>query len=325
MEGIEELFKERLVDTTEGHFTCSRGVKLFTRTWTPSKQKPKALVCILHGFGSNISWLAQKTALLFTDAGYAVAGLDAQGFGRSDGLDGYIPDFDHLVSDAREYFGTVRKLDRFQELPAFLYGESMGGASALLLSLDEPGEWAGAILSAPMVKILDKYRPPWIVEQLGLLLVHVIPTWPIVPVRNRVDNSFRDPAKCELAKKDPYIYVKKPRLKTGQELLRVTLHLQQRLQEITIPFLVLHGTADTVTDIEVSQALYEQAASSDKTIKIYPDGYHALLQGEPEEQRQRIADDIVTWIDKRAHAYTHAGGKAALQDAELVDRVLEDA
>lgn len=95
--------------------------------------------------------------------------------------------------------------------------------------------------------------------------------------------------------------------------------------QITIPFLVLHGTADTVTDIEVSQALYEQASSSDKTIKIYPDGYHALLQGEPEEQRQRIADDIVAWIDKRAHSYTNAGGKAALRDAELVDSVLEDA
>jgi hypothetical protein len=34
------------------------------------------------------------------------------------------------------------------------------------------------------------------------------------------------------AKKDPYVYTKKPRLKTGEELLRVTLDLQTRLKEV---------------------------------------------------------------------------------------------
>ena len=33
----------------------------------------------------------------------------------------------------------------------------MGGASALLLSLDELGEWAGAILSPSMVKVGLKF------------------------------------------------------------------------------------------------------------------------------------------------------------------------
>jgi alpha-beta hydrolase superfamily lysophospholipase len=33
-------------------------------------------------------------------------------------------------------------------------------------------------------------------------------------------------------------------------------------------FLILHGSADEVTDPEVYRALYEAAASKDKTIKI---------------------------------------------------------
>jgi acylglycerol lipase len=109
---------------------------------------------------------------LFTDAGYAVAALDAQGFGRSDGLDGYIPNFDHLISDAREFFRTVRDSDRFKALPHFLYGESMGGANALLISFEEPGQWTGAVLSAPMVKV--SHRPVCSMLFFYLLPAHLV-------------------------------------------------------------------------------------------------------------------------------------------------------
>jgi alpha-beta hydrolase superfamily lysophospholipase len=88
---------------------------------------------------------------------------------------------------------------------------------------------------------------------------------------------------------------------------------------------VLHGTADVVTDIEVSQALYAQASSSDKTIRIYTDGCHALLQGEPDDQRQRIAKDIIDWIDKRAAAHGRVPAEEALVDAENVDGILQNA
>jgi alpha-beta hydrolase superfamily lysophospholipase len=36
----------------------------------------------------------------------------------------------------------------------FLYGESMGGALALHIHKKEPGEWSGAVLQAPMCKVM---------------------------------------------------------------------------------------------------------------------------------------------------------------------------
>jgi acylglycerol lipase len=43
---------------------------------------------------------------------------------------------------------------QFKYLPSFLFGESMGGAVALKIHLKEPQEWNGAILCAPMCKVL---------------------------------------------------------------------------------------------------------------------------------------------------------------------------
>ncbi|KAE9451392.1 hypothetical protein C3L33_16709, partial [Rhododendron williamsianum] len=59
----------------------------------------------------------------------------------------------------------------------------------------------------------------------------------------------------------------RPRLKTAKQLLDVSLDLEQRLQEVSLPFLIVHGGDDKVTDPSVSKLLYESACSTDKTFK----------------------------------------------------------
>ena len=70
--------------------------------------------------------------------------------------------------------------------------------------------------------------------------------------------------------------------------------------QVTLPFFVLHGEADTVTDPEVSRALYERAGSADKTIKLYPGMWHGLTSGEPDDNIEVVFKDIVAWLDKRS-------------------------
>lgn len=70
--------------------------------------------------------------------------------------------------------------------------------------------------------------------------------------------------------------------------------------QVKIPFFVLHGEADTVTDPEVSRALYEQASSKDKTIKLYPGMWHGLTSGEPDDNVEIVFTDIIAWLDKRS-------------------------
>lgn len=69
---------------------------------------------------------------------------------------------------------------------------------------------------------------------------------------------------------------------------------------MTLPFFVLHGEADTVTDPEVSRALYERASTVDKTMKMYPGMWHALTSGEPDENIEIVFSDILSWLDKRS-------------------------
>lgn len=69
--------------------------------------------------------------------------------------------------------------------------------------------------------------------------------------------------------------------------------------QVTLPFFVLHGEADTVTDPEVSQALYNRAGSSDKTMKLYPGMWHGLTSGEPDQSVEVVFADIIAWLDRR--------------------------
>lgn len=47
----------------------------------------------------------------------------------------------------------------------FLYGESMGGAIALLIHLRQPELWQGVVLNGAMCGI-GKFKPPWPAEHL---------------------------------------------------------------------------------------------------------------------------------------------------------------
>lgn len=62
----------------------------------------------------------------------------------------------------------------------------------------------------------------------------------------------------------------------------------------------MHGEADTVTEPEVSRALYERASSKDKTIKLYQGMWHGLTSGEPDANVEVVFSDIISWLNKRA-------------------------
>lgn len=95
---------------------------------------------------------------------------------------------------------------------------------------------------------------------------------------------------------DPLVYTGPLRVRTGCELLRITSYLQQNLREFTVPFFVLHGTDDTVTDPQASEKLYKEAASTDKTIRLFQGLLHDLLF---ELEREAVTDGIIEWLNCR--------------------------
>lgn len=93
---------------------------------------------------------------------------------------------------------------------------------------------------------------------------------------------------------DPLVYTGSIRVRTGYEILRISSYLQKCINRISVPFLVMHGTADTITDPEASQMLYKDASCTDKSIKLYEGFLHDLLI---EPEREEIVKDILDWLN----------------------------
>ncbi|KAL0459697.1 UNVERIFIED_CONTAM: Caffeoylshikimate esterase [Sesamum latifolium] len=252
------------------------------------------------GYGMECSNFMKGVGTKLASSGYAVFGIDYEGHGRSMGARCYIKRFDNIVNDCSDHFKSICAQEEYREKRRFLYGESMGGAVALLTHKKDPGFWHGAILVAPMCKISEKLKPHPVVISLLTAVEDVIPKWKIVPTKDVIDSAFKDPIKREEIRSNKLIYQQKPRLKTALEMLRTSMNLEDSLNEVTLPFFVLHGEADIVTDPEVSRALYEQASSSDKTIKLYPGMWHGLTAGEPDGNIEIVFSDIISWLDRRA-------------------------
>lgn len=95
------------------------------------------------------------------------------------------------------------------------------------------------------------------------------------------------------------MYQDKPRLRTAVEIMRICTEIEDTLSKVTIPFIVLQGEQDKVTDPEACKALYEQASSEDKTLKLYPGMWHGITTGESDENIELVLTDIITWMDMR--------------------------
>ncbi|CAI9110681.1 OLC1v1010748C1 [Oldenlandia corymbosa var. corymbosa] len=275
----------------------SKGVEIFTKSWLPEANQPKAVICFCHGYGDTCTFFFEGIARKFASAGYGVFAMDYPGFGLSEGLHGYIPSFDGLVDIVIEHYSKIKESPEFRSLPSFLFGQSMGGAVALKVHLKQPNSWTGAILVAPMCKIADDITPPWLVKQVLIGIAKLLPKQKLVPQKDLADLACREKKKRYAMDYNVISYKHKPRLRTALELLHTTQEIEKQLDKISLPLLILHGKADMLTDPSVSQALYEKARSTDKKLILYDDAYHSLLEGEPDEMILRVFNDIFSWLD----------------------------
>ncbi|CAM8898862.1 unnamed protein product [Rhodiola kirilowii] len=261
----EAYYASQQIQSSSSFYTSPRGLSLFTRSWQPlhTVTPIRGLVFMIHGYGNDISWTFQSTPIFLAQHGFACFALDLEGHGRSDGLKAFVPNVDLVVQDCVSFFTSIKQNPNFHNLPTFLFGESMGGAICLLIHLQNPNSFNGAILIAPMCKISDKVKPKFPIPQILTVLAKLLPTLPIVPTADLLDKSVK-------------------------------------LPDVTLPFLVAHGSADVVTDPEVSVELYEKAASEDKTIRIYDGMMHSLLFGETDENVETVRRNVLQWLNDRS-------------------------
>ncbi|XP_043715881.1 caffeoylshikimate esterase [Telopea speciosissima] len=301
--GIDHcLFKlpSDVLETNELYEVNARGLEIFCKSWLPKTSPLKALVCYCHGYGDTCTFFFEGIARKLASSGFGVFAMDYPGFGLSEGLHGYISSFDAIVDDVIEHYSKVKENPEYRNLPSFLFGQSMGGAVALKVHLKQPNAWDGAVLVAPMCKIADDMVPPEFWKNILIGVAKFLPKHKLVPQKDIAEMAFRDMKKRALTPYNVIAYKDRPRLGTALELLKTAQEIEKRLEEVSLPLLILHGEADIVTDPSVSKALYEKARTQDKKLCLYEGGYHALLEGEPDEMMFQIFNDIISWLDEHS-------------------------
>ena len=275
---------------------------------TPRNQPIRAVAMFCHGYTDCVSFQKQVENQRFVDQGIAFCALEYEGHGRSDGPMGLIDDFDLLVDDVASFFQDMAR--KFPEnTPRFIVGESMGGAVAFLVQQKLQDFFRGVVFVAPMCKISNDMLPPqWVIDTLIWLIGskgggddnNTTNLWgylPIAPAQQSLgDVADKVQAKKDLYARNPLCFCRNPRLATARELIATTQEISTQLSSLELPFLVVHGKDDRVTDPQLSQTLYDEARSKDKTCIIYDGMWHGLTSTEPDENMDRVFGDIIQWM-----------------------------
>ncbi|KAL8188596.1 hypothetical protein R6Q57_029884 [Mikania cordata] len=286
----------KVTDGTRGRdyslFVTPRGDTIFTQSWTPVSVNTRALVVLLHGLNEH-SGRYDEFAKQLNAHGYKVYGMDWVGHGGSDGLHAYVHSLDDAVGDTKAFIRQV--LAENPGLPCFCFGHSTGGAIILKAATDPKVEKsiAGVVLTSPAVGVQPS-NPIFLI--LAPVFSLLFPKFQFSPANKKGTTVSRDPAALVAKYSDPLVYTGSIRVRTGHEILRITSYLQQNARKLKVPFFVLHGTADTLTDPDASLKLYEEASSEDKSIKLLPGYLHDLLF---EPEREEIMRDIIEWLNSR--------------------------
>jgi alpha-beta hydrolase superfamily lysophospholipase len=265
------------------------GLKLFVRSWQPSGTA-RAVVAICPGFNSHSGyflWVGEQLAA----SGFAVYAVDLRGRGRSEGERFYVERVGEYEDDLAELIRLAKS--RQPGLPVFLLGHSAGGVVSCIYALDYQQELAGLICESFAFEV----PAPDFALQVLKGLAHIAPHAHVLTLKN--EDFSRDPNAVAAMNADPLIAHESQPSQTVAALVHADERLRKEFGNITLPVLILHGTADKATRPQGSQFFHDHAGSKDKTLKFYQDYFHDPLN---DIGKEMVMADIKSWIEARLPA-----------------------
>lgn len=272
----------------EGTFEGARGTKIYHQSWHPEGDS-KAALLIVHGLAEH-SGRYMNLVNHFVPSGYSLYGLDHVGHGKSSGERVYVERFEDYPDTLYLYLDTIKRSNPGK--PVFLVGHSMGGLISTIFLLEHQDELAGAVLSAPAVKISGEVSQMTIL--MGKLFSALFPKMGVTSLE--AEGVSRDPAVVEAYRNDPLVYTGKMTSRLAAELIKTVKRVPLEAKRITLPVLILQGGADRLVDPAGAQMLHDLIGSSDKTIKLYDGLYHEVFN---EPEHDRVLADVSEWIEAR--------------------------
>lgn len=250
-------------------------------------ESPRAAVVVMHGIRDH-AVRYDGLARALTAKGFSVYAQDMRGHGRSGGDRQRFDSMPLLAADLHLAVSEAKR--RNPGLPVFLYGHSLGGLISTTYVLEHPSELAGLVLSGPALKLFPSVSGG---EKAGARFFSAV--LPGLKVQAFDDTEFsRDPAAKQDLATDPLVDHSNLPARSAAAALDGIDFVQAHLPEVKLPFLVMHGTVDTATNLEGSVELAEKAASSDKTLKKWEGLHHDLLH---EPERAEVVELVTSWLE----------------------------
>lgn len=261
----------RLTDYTKKHVTTPDGLKLYYERHGTGKEA----ILFIHGLGGDVAaWDEER--VFFHRLGYTTIAVDLRGHGYSDHAqdeDGY---------GIERFADDIHALIEAENLKDFiLVGHCFGGMVAFLTELIYPGRAKALIL------IDSSYKQPYFSQKQVRSAIKALTS-----AVARISPRKYTPRHVDYSSKgfehdfEPFGLVGvikhnslKTFLKVSKEILG--LNVLDKLSQITIPTLLIVGTADTIYPVAVSQDMHKKIASS--RLVLVDRGNHPVVLNNPME------------------------------------------
>lgn len=264
--------------------TRPSGITLQGTQWTPASIEAKGVILLVHGFGEHHQRYTH-VADAFTAAGWSMYAYDRRGHGTSTGQRGHFMSINDELDDIDALLALVQA--QHPDRPIVLYGHSQGGNLVLNYIMRRSPQLAGCIVTSPWITLTTE-PPKW----LQWVSRYAQQWFPKATIKADVKPISRDTAVQERYQNDPLVH-NQITTRAAFETVEAGLWLLQQSTELPMPTLLMHGTADLVTDIRSSQQFAERQ-SGDITARWWEGLYHEL-HNEPE--REEVLEYMVEWLN----------------------------
>jgi len=217
-----------------------------------------------------------------------VIGLDQQGHGNSPGKRGHIASHEILMSNVQSLLIETRL--RYNDIPLFLFGQSMGGNIVLNYGIDNKSkEIKGIISSSPFLQLA--FEPPKWKTSLGRILQNILPSLTLPADIDPMELSH-DPEIGRAYMEDPFNHGM-----ISARLYNLMLAGCERafksVNTLNIPVLLMHGDEDRLTSHKASISLGELNPIIET--KIWPGMRHELHN---ERGKEEVLEFTCQWMKK---------------------------
>lgn len=253
----------------------------------PAESDARGILALVHGLG-DYSGCFTRMIDFIVNHGFSVATIDMHGNGAAGGIRGHIDrfalfyeDIDLLLQQARTQFG---------DLPIVLYGHSLGGNLVLNYVLRRKPLLSGVVSSAPLLRL--KKRP--LLTRITAEVLNLVAPRLSLDAGIDTNNLTHDPQIVDEYIHDPLVHGQAT-MRLLSQALRAGSWAQKHAEEFPLPLLLIHGSADSITDPAASAAFAKAVPSQLIEFRLFDGFYHTLHN---EVGRDEVYQTVLAFFDR---------------------------